>query len=197
MKWQWLIAAPCIENWFKDGADCFAVSDRWLISPFCLPGMPFNIKRWFIRDLVIDTRLMDEDFPIVPLMLTKEKINHCTFFRILSFLFPVGNILPIWLAELHHAVPILHVRLDRDRRAVCTGLEEKRDQGDPTGRGLHWWDYWKWGVKEALRKQGERLMTHEMTGGYIPLHDTVNNFNAPFFFISPRCPFSSYLFCEA
>lgn len=68
---------------------------------------------------------------------------HLLLLRLLwhaSLFLRLGNVLPIWLAELHHAVPLLHVRLDRDRHTIRTGLERQWDQGGATGRGFQWWD---------------------------------------------------------
>lgn len=50
----------------------------------------------------------------------------------------IGRVFPLWLAELLHAVPLLHLRLDRNRHPVRAKLERPRDQGDPAGRGFHW-----------------------------------------------------------
>lgn len=51
----------------------------------------------------------------------------------------IGRVFSLRLAELLHAVPLLYLRLNRDRRAICTGLERQGDQRGPAGRGLHWW----------------------------------------------------------
>lgn len=81
----------------------------------------------------------------------------------------LGNIFPVWLAELHHAVPLLHVWRDGDRHTVRSGLERQRDQGDPTGRRLQWWEcggmdgavWWLLGRKERVFYDTEHQILNE------------------------------------
>lgn len=50
----------------------------------------------------------------------------------------IGRVFPLWLAELLHAVPLLHLRLNRNRHPVRAKLERPRNQGGPAGWGFHW-----------------------------------------------------------
>lgn len=63
----------------------------------------------------------------------------CPFLSSTHLLFRPGSIFPIRLAELHHAVPLLHVRLHRDWNAVRAGFKRQRDPGDPVRWGVQWW----------------------------------------------------------
>lgn len=56
---------------------------------------------------------------------------------IIHTIFSTGSIFSLRLAELLHAVPLLHLRLDRDRHTVCAGLEGQGDPGGAAGRGFH------------------------------------------------------------
>lgn len=56
----------------------------------------------------------------------------------------IGRIFSLRLAELLHAVPLLHLRLDRNRHAICPELKRPGDQGGPAGWGFHWYLFFLW-----------------------------------------------------
>lgn len=51
-----------------------------------------------------------------------------------------GDVLSVWLAELHHGVQVIHLWLFRNGSTVCPGWERQRDTRDHLWQQFHWYE---------------------------------------------------------